>query len=111
MRIKEEIKTRINDFGNLCRSHKVKYLYAFGSSTTDGFDSETSDIDLVVEIDSSDPIERGEFLIDLWDKFEVFFKRKVDLLTESSIRNQILKTNIDQTKVLIYDGKGHKVLI
>ena len=111
MIVKDEIKTRINDFGNLCRSHKVKYLYAFGSSTTDSFDSDSSDIDLVVELDSIDPIERGEFLIDLWDKFEVFFKRKVDLLTESSIKNPILKSNIDRTKILIYDGKGQKVLI
>lgn len=111
MRVKDDIKTRIGDFVNLCGSHKVKYLYAFGSSTTDSFDSETSDIDLVVEIDETDPIERGEFLIDLWDKFEVFFKRKVDLLTESSIKNPVLKSHIDKTKILIYDGKGQKVLI
>ncbi len=111
MRIKDEIKNRINDFATLCRSHKVKYLYAFGSSTNDSFDLDSSDIDLIVELDSSDPIERGEFLIDLWDKFEVFFKRKVDLLTESSIKNPILKSNIDRTKILIYDGKGQKVLV
>ena len=90
MRIKDEIKTRISDFVNLCKSHKVKYLYAFGSSTTDSFNADSSDIDLVVELDSIDPLERGEFLIDLWDKFELFFKRKVDLLTESSITNPIL---------------------
>ncbi|MCG8580909.1 MAG: nucleotidyltransferase domain-containing protein [Bacteroidales bacterium] len=111
MGVREEIKNRISDFVNICMSHKVKYLYAFGSSITDNFNSDTSDIDLVVELDSVDPIERGEFLIDLWDKFEVFFKRKVDLLTESSIKNPILKSNIDRTKILIYDGKGQKVLI
>ncbi len=111
MRVKDDIKLRVNDFVKLCGSHKVKYLYAFGSATTDNFNSETSDIDFVVELDSKDPIERGEFLIDLWDKFELFFKRKVDLLTESSIKNPILKTNIDRTKILIYDGKRQEVLI
>ncbi len=111
MRIKDDIKIKVKDFGDLCKSHKVKYLYAFGSSTTDKFDSMTSDIDLVVEIDSEDPLERGEKLIDLWDKFENFFSRKVDLLTDSSIKNPILRKSIDSTKVLIYDGAGQKVLI
>ncbi|MCW3787272.1 nucleotidyltransferase family protein [Plebeiibacterium sediminum] len=111
MRVKDDIKNRINDFANLCRSHKVKYLYAFGSSITDHFDSDSSDIDLIVELDASDPIERGEFLIDLWDKFELFFKRKVDLLTESSINNPVLRSNIDRTKILIYEGKEQKVFI
>ena len=111
MKIKEDIKLKAKDFGDLCKSHKVKYLYAFGSSTTDSFDSRTSDIDLVVEIDSSDPLERGEKLIDLWDKFENFFDRKVDLLTDSSIKNPILRSSIERTKILIYDGTGQKVLI
>jgi predicted nucleotidyltransferase len=45
----------------------------------------------------------------LWDKFESFFQRKVDLLTYSSIRNPILRKSIDSSKTLIYDGKEHKV--
>lgn len=111
MRIKNDIQLKEKDFGNLCKSHKIKYLYAFGSSTTDRFDSLTSDIDLIVKIDSPDPIERGENLIDLWDKFEKFFNRKVDLLTDSSIKNPILRKSIDSTKILIYDGTGQEILI
>ena len=94
---------------NLCKTHNVKYLYAFGSSTTDKFDKKNSDIDLLVEIDAADPIERGEKLISLWDTFELFFQSRVDLLTDSSIRNPYLRKSIDSTKVLIYDGKGVKV--
>jgi predicted nucleotidyltransferase len=84
----------------------VKYLYAFGSSTNERFDPKSSDIDLLVEIDSSDPLDRGEKLLSLWDLFENFFNRKVDLLTESSIRNPYLKKSIESTKILIYDGSG-----
>ncbi len=111
MKIKEDIKAKLKDFVALCKSHKVKTLYAFGSSTRDDFDITRSDIDLIVEIDENDPIERGEKLIDLWDKFESFFNRKVDLLTESSIKNPVLKKNVDSTKILIYDGAGSKVFI
>ena len=91
--------------------HKVKNLYAFGSSVTDAFNEKTSDIDLLVEIEDDDPVERGEKLMSLWDKMEEFFNRKVDLLTETSIRNPVLRKRIEATKVKIYDGRGHKVLV
>lgn len=109
MNLKETIENNSAEFLSLCKSHDVKTLYAFGSSTTDHFSEESSDIDLLVELDTKDPMKRGENLIDLWDKFERIFKRKVDLLTNSSIKNPILRKNIDASKILIYDGKEHKV--
>lgn len=101
----------MNDFITLCQTHHVKNLYAFGSSITDNFNEETSDIDLLIEIDQEDPIERGESLMSIWDKLESFFQRKVDLLTYSSIKNPILKKNIDSSKILIYEGNEQKVSI
>lgn len=105
MIVKDEILKNLADFNASCLNHNVKYLYAFGSSTTDRFDSEKSDIDLLVEIDTPDPLERGEKLLSLWDTFESFFQRKVDLLTDSSIKNPYLRKSIDSTKILIYEGK------
>jgi uncharacterized protein len=109
MIINDEIKKRIPDFEALCRSHKVKYIYAFGSAVSGKFNAISSDIDLLVEIDDPDPLERGENLLNLWDTFETLFQRKVDLLTESSIKNPYLKKSIDASKVLIYDRTGQKV--
>ena len=65
----------------------------------------------MIELDEPDPLKRGEMLLDLWNKFEGFFNKKVDLLTNDSIRNPILKANIDRTKILIYDGKGQKIFV
>ncbi len=111
MVIKEEISKKEEGFRSLCQKHNVKFLYAFGSATGEDFDYQSSDIDLLVEIDESDPIERGEKLISLWDTFEKFFKRKVDLLTEASIRNPYLRKSIELSKILIYDGKRAKVFV
>ncbi|OBQ55609.1 DNA polymerase subunit beta [Tamlana sp. s12] len=111
MDLKESIKYKMTEFLSLCKSHNVKTLYAFGSSVTDQFNDDSSDIDLLIEIENQDPIERGESLISIWDKFELFFQRKVDLLTDSSIRNPILKRNIDATKILIYDGQKQEISI
>ena len=98
-------------FRELCSSHQVRYIYAFGSSVTDRFDEEKSDIDLLVEVDAEDPVERGEKLMSLWDGLEALFLRKVDLLTDSSLKNPYLRKSIEATKVLIYDGSGEKVFI
>src|SRR5690606_22630363 len=97
-KLHSEIQSRTHEFLILCKTHKVQSLYAFGSSITDRFNENSSDIDLLVEIDIKDPIERGEKLMSLWDKLEAFFNRKVDLLTYSSIKNPVLRKNIDLTK-------------
>jgi len=109
MKMKESIKSKLTEFLALCKSHDVKNIYAFGSSVTGNFDEESSDIDLLIEIDSDDPIVRGENLMSIWDKLEEFFQRKVDLLTNASIKNPVLRRNIDNTKILIYDGKEQKI--
>ena len=109
MNLKDSIESNSNEFLSLCKTHDVKTLYAFGSSTNGKFDEITSDFDLLVELETKDPIKRGENLINLWDKLEKIFQRKVDLLTSSSIKNPILRKSIDSSKILIYDGKERKV--
>ena len=111
MVIHDAILKRSDDFTEVCKNHDVKVLYAFGSSVTDQFDPERSDIDILVEIEEPDPIERGEKLLSLWNNLESFFRRKVDLLTDSSIKNPYLRKSIDATKILIYDGTGQKILV
>lgn len=49
--------------------------------------------------------------MNIWDKFEQLFQRKVDLLTNTSIKNPFLKKNIDSTKILIYDGQKQEIFI
>ena len=109
MNFKESIKANSQEFMTLCKSHDVKSLYAFGSSISDRFNEDQSDIDLLIELNTEDPIKRGDTLLNLWDKLEVFFQRKVDLLTSTSIRNPILKKSIDSSKILVYDGKELKI--
>jgi hypothetical protein len=111
MNLGESIKNKASDFVALCRMHRVKSLYAFGSSTNESFIEDSSDIDLLIELDIDDPLARGENLMLLWDKLEHFFQRKVDLLTSNSIRNPILRNSIDSSKVLIYDGQKQEISI
>jgi len=103
MVINDLIRNR-DGFIDICKSHHVKQIYAFGSTVTGDFDPGKSDIDLLVEFDEPDPIERGEKILSLWDKLEALFKRKVDLLTNPNIRNPYLRQSVNESKVLIYDS-------
>jgi len=93
----------------LCERHGVARLYAFGSSVTDRFDEATSDVDLLVELPITDPLQRGETLLGLWEELETVFGRRVDLLTPESIRNPYLKKSIEQTRILLYDRQRQEI--
>lgn len=97
---------------DLCNNNSVvNKLYFFGSVLSSGFDDATSDIDVLVEVTDLPPVERGELLIALWDNLELLFNKKVDLLTENSLRNPFFKKEVEQTKKLIYDRQSNYISI
>ena len=107
-----QIKKYRKGLKNLCRDNAaVKKMYFFGSVLSEKFSENTSDIDVLVEVADLPPEERGENLIALWDGLEILFNRKVDLLTEDSLRNPFLKKEVEQTKKLIYDRQNCKIFI
>ena len=86
---------------NLCALCNVRTLFAFGSVTTDLFRPD-SDIDLVVDIDSNDPLVYSDNYFNLKFQLENLLHRHIDLLEQKAIRNPYLRRQIDQTKVLVY---------
>jgi len=111
MYLADSLHSRRNTFLDLCKFHKVERLYAFGSVLTDRFDTKKSDIDLLVEINEQDPVEKGSLLLAFFEAIQIFFNRRVDLLTDQPIKNPFLKSEVDKNKVLIYDGKSEEILI
>lgn len=96
-------KERIRIQGNL-PPVSGETAFGFGSSIRMDFVPEQSDVDLLVQIDISDPLEKGEALLGLWDALEAYFQRKVDLMTPDSLCNPFLKASIEKNKQLIYEG-------
>jgi len=93
-----------NALTQLCAQNKVKSLYAFGSVLTSHFDND-SDIDLIVDIDSTNPLEYADCYFNLKFALQDLFNRPVDLLENKAVRNNYLRQEIDNTKQLIYAGK------
>jgi uncharacterized protein len=109
MFIFDYISSREVEFSKLCSKNHISKLYAFGSSVSNKFEAENSDIDLLVEINEPDPIIKGSLLLDFLEDAELFFGRRFDMLTDQPIKNKILAKNIERTKVLIYDREKQKV--
>ncbi len=95
------IENHNKDILNLCKTHKVKSLYVFGSVLTDKFTTE-SDIDLIVDFEQLDVLDYGDNYYDLKFSLENLFKRSVDLLEEKAIKNPYFRNTLNQNKKLIY---------
>jgi predicted nucleotidyltransferase len=91
------------DIDRLCKHHKVKKLYAFGSVLTDQF-SQTSDIDLIVDFDNIDVIRYADNYFDFKFSLQDILKHPIDLLEEKAIKNPYLKKAISKKRQLVY---GH----
>lgn len=86
----------------LCRRFGVRRLDLFGSAATGHFDPARSDLDFLVEFEKP---PSGGFSGDYFkflEALETLFKRKVDLLKETSLVNPYLRRQIESEKRRIY---------
>lgn len=97
----KELKDHIDQINRLCNTHNVRSLFAFGSVVSDKLKPE-SDIDLIVDIDSEDPIDYSDNYFALKFQLEDMLNRPIDLLEAKALKNPFLKKQIDNTKVLVY---------
>ena len=84
---------------NYFKNKPVKKAFLFGSVSRNEND-DLSDVDILVELDYSQPIGLGFVRMKL--ELEDLLKRKVDLLTSNSI-SKYIKPFIDSEKILIYE--------
>ena len=97
------LQENIDAINRLCKKNKVKSLFAFGSILTNKFNPE-SDIDLLVLLEADNPIEYTDTYFDLKFSLEELLGKKVDLVEEKEIRNQIFLSKINSVKQLVYES-------
>jgi len=96
-----KLKEYLSDIERLCRTHKVKSLYAFGSVLTDKF-NEDSDIDLIVDFANISVEEYADNYFDLKFSLQDIFNTPIDLLEEKAIKNPYFRQTVNQQRQLIY---------
>jgi predicted nucleotidyltransferase len=92
---------KINELEQLCKIHKVKTLYAFGSVCTDKF-KENSDIDFLISFENVPIEDYADNYFDLHYRLRDLFNRRIDLVTEKSLSNPYFIKGIERNKTLIY---------
>lgn len=85
----------------LCKAHKVKSLYAFGSVLSDNFNAE-SDIDLIVDFANMEVEDYADNYFDFKFSLQELFKRPIDLLEEKAIKNPYFRESVNQKRELVY---------
>ena|SRR3954454_15926386 len=95
------IKQHTKEIEALCRQHRVKRLYAFGSVLTDRF-ADASDIDLIVDFNPMNTEQYADNYFNLKFALEDTLHRPIDLLEESAIKNPYFKKAIENQRQLIY---------
>lgn len=93
---------KLPDIKRLLHENNVERAYAFGSVCTPGF-NEQSDIDLLVHFkENIDFMEKGKNYFTLLKSLKNLFRRNIDLVTESSLRNPYFIEELNETRVPIY---------
>jgi predicted nucleotidyltransferase len=85
----------------LCRRHGVRKLEVFGSILRDDFDTERSDVDVLVEFETETAGSFTNYLY-LKESLEALFGRPVDVLELYAIRNRRLRYYTEQNRLPVY---------
>lgn len=98
------LQDKLPELAELCRRFEVEKLYAFGSAVSGRFNAETSDMDFMVRMGNRQPTGAyANRYLNLAESLERLLGRRVDLVTEESIRNPYLQREIEATRRLVYE--------
>lgn len=86
----------------LCRTYHVAALDVFGSAATGQFDEQSSDVDLLVEFDSSVKANRFDNFFALHAALQKLLMRPVDLVEPGGLRNPYFIDSVERTRKRLY---------
>jgi uncharacterized protein len=96
------ISDKLPELEKLCKLYHVKHMSLFGSAAH-GMFADDSDIDLLVSFtDSLDVLEYADNYFGFLENLKELFERNVDLVSEKALKNPILISEINKTKVRLY---------
>jgi len=87
---------------DICRQYRVRRLELFGSATSDRFDVERSDVDLLVEFEPLADGEHADAYFGLLESLEAILSRPIDLVMIRAVRNPYFLEAIELTRTVLY---------
>jgi predicted nucleotidyltransferase len=87
----------------LCRQYHVTRLEIFGSAVTGEFDSNTSDLDFLMEFESGlDPNLKLDAYLEFNQGLERLFGRRVDLVFFRAVKNPYVRCAMERKTTTLY---------
>jgi predicted nucleotidyltransferase len=100
--MEELLLNRMNEIINLCKKHQVKAISVFGSAARNSMTPE-SDIDFLVQFSEEiDVLDYADNYFSFLEGLERITGRSIDLLSVNSLRNPVLKEEINRSKIDLY---------
>jgi predicted nucleotidyltransferase len=99
-----QLSQRKPEVARLCEEHGVRRLTAFGSAVTGAFSPESSDFDFVVAFRDTRSADYANRYYDFAEALERLLGRKVDLVTDRSIRRPSFRRAIESANEVIYES-------
>jgi uncharacterized protein len=85
----------------LCRKHKVKRLFVFGSVLTERFAAE-SDVDMLVDFEGVELAHYADNYYNFKFALEEALRHPIDLIEEQALRNPYFKQSVEAQRQLLY---------
>jgi uncharacterized protein len=96
------IENNLNEIVALCKKHNVKSISLFGSAAKNTMNHK-SDIDFLVNFSEDiNLLDYADNYFSFLDALKQILDKEIDLITEKSIKNPILKEEIFRTKIDLY---------
>ena len=99
------IETHQDAIRALCQQYGVRHLDLFGSAATGAFDAATSDLDFVATFADTRSPGYADRYLGFAEALETLFGRRVDVITERSIRNPYFRQAVEDSRQPIYDER------
>lgn len=84
-----------------CRRSGARALWVFGSAATGGWNPQSSDIDLLVEMPPTLP-DLAERFLQLYRDLSGIFGRPVELVSLDGVRNPHFRAELESTRLSLY---------
>lgn len=96
------IEQRRRELGAICQRFGVGRLEVFGSVAAGRYQTETGDLDFLVEF--ALPVGPGyaDRYLGLLEALRALFGQPVDLVVSSAITNPYFRESVDKTRALLY---------
>ena len=104
------LHTHLEEIRRLCKTHKVKSLWVFGSVLGSSF-SPDSDVDFLYEMDERHIAEEESYFCfwGFYDALHALLNRPIDMVWYKGIKNPYFKEEVEENKLLIYEKDSQEV--